>query len=817
MMFINRTNDIQFLRGDIASKRDKARFLLLSAPSGIGKSSLVDHAFKDGLDKILIRVKVAKHEESRNVPALYIRELGRSINYFASNQGYVATFEEYYRRSNNEKGFAYLFKTIAADFIKKETDSEEAKTWIKSRGSRNDPSIIANAIFSSDNMAAHGAVVGYVSDVLKNNRLVVTLENIQNIDDDSLQFLKDLLVFNKGLYFIGEYTDDEVRQIDKNDLASYFECPNVSVSRLSIKKLPLQEIIKECHDKPEIIMQILHDSYEGSSGNLHNLRILLSDNYLEKNSVKDIPQQYDSILKQRITSLTADDSMLLAAVVAHGGCVDIELLIKCNRNAGLIASSAFNLFSIEHALERLVQYDLLKFSDAKAMVAQDSVIDAVISGMRHTKYLLISYRSWLSLYQSLKLGIDDLFISKSEILSWEVYFRALLSDLSGIKQLLDEIYELTLLSSAPKRAIRYLEGLKCNFSKQTNLDYSKEVYKLIDFGIMRTLYRLNLFEEIPKYSAQYLNDQTALIFHTSSLALTGHSDVAIDMCNNELLGADEEHKLEFLIIRIAAYRASNQYKNCENEWVRLHKLGIFANTKYEAIFLRCSDLALMSKHSERIQHLTTAIDMFKKSGDYLQEISARNALAQHLGYEGDLDGADCQLKIAEQRASEIYNRYYVVENNVGVLNLQRGNVSDKVIQRIKGAAYTCDTFLDKFIIWNNLLVAYSMEGSANELEHVLGMIEQELSRYPEMDYDLQRIALFNAHVHYLKTESHDVAAHYLEMAKQLPCLADHEYWNVKLRGHHADLDSDFRLTLDYYPVYISNWHFDFDISLGSSQ
>lgn len=817
MMFINRNEEVQFLRDDIASARHNARFLLLTAPSGIGKSSLVDRVFQDSLDKDLIRVKVAKHEESRNVPALYIRELGRSINYFANTQSSIETFEEYYRRSNNEKEFGYLLRTIAADFIKKTTDSDEVSLWVKNQSAHNDSNIMTNAVFSSDNTAAQGAVISYVSDALKNNRLVVTLENIQNIDGDSLRFLKDLLMLNKDLYFIGEYTDDEGRQIDKIDLANYFEGPNVSVCIRSINKLPLHEIIKECRDKPEIIMKVLQASYEGSSGNLHNLRILLSENYSEKCFVRDVPQQYDAILKQRITSLTADDSMLLAAVVAHGGCVDIELLNKCNRNSGLIASSLLNLFSIENALERLVQYDLLKYSATEVMVAQDSVIDAVLSDTRYTKYLLISYRSWLSFYQSIKQGSDDLYISKSEILSWEVYFRAVLTDFSGINQLLDEIYELTLLSSAPKRAIRYLEGLKCNISKQTNLIHSKEVYKLIDFGIMRTLYRLHMFEEIPKYSAQYLSSQAALIFHTSSLALTGHADAAIELCNKEILNANEKVKLEFFLIRIAAYRASNQYKNCEKEWIRLHNLGVFANTKYEAIFLRCSDLALLSNYSERIKHLTTAIDMFKESGDCLQEVSARNALAQHLAYEGDLDGAEYQLKMAEQGASRIYSRYYVIENNMGVLNLQRGNISDKVIQHIKGAAYTCDTFLDKFIIWNNLLVAYSMEGSSNEFEHVLGMVEQELSRNPEMDYDLQRIALFNAHVHYLKTKSHDVAVHYLEMAKKLPCLTDHEYWEAKLRGHHADPNSDFRLTLDYYPVYISNWHFDFDISLGSSQ
>lgn len=817
-MFINRIEEVKFLRDDIASKRDKARFLLLTAPSGIGKSSLVDRAFKDGLDKILIRVKVSKHEESRNVPALYIRELGRSINYFASNQGYVATFEEYYRRSNNEKKFGYLFKTIAADFIKKKTDSEEAKTWIKSRGGRNDSSIIASAVFSSDNMAAHGAVVAYVSDVLKNNRLVVTLENIQNIDGDSLQFLRDLLVFNKGLYFIGEYTDDEVRQIDKNDLANYFECPNVSVSRLSIKKLPLHEILKECHDKPEIIMQILQTSYDDSPGNLHNLRILLSDNYSNKHFAKEIPQKYDAILKQCISSLTADDSMLLAAVVAHGGCVDIELLNKCNQNVGLIASSPLNLFSIEHALERLVQYDLLKYSATEVMAAQDSVVDAVLTDVRHTKYLLISYRTWLSFYQSLKLENDDLYISKSEILSWEVYFRALLTDLSGISHLLDEIYNLTLLSAAPKRAIRYLEGLKQNIARQPSLGYGSEVCKLIDFGIMRTLYRLHMFEEIPKYSSQYLSDPAALIFHASSLALTGGSDVAIDICNKALRDINEKNMFELLIIRIVAYRASNQYKNCESEWMRLHALGVFANTKYEAIFLRCSDLALLSETNERIRHLTVSIDMFRKNGDCLQEVSARNALAQNLAYEGNLDGAEQQLKMAEEGASKIYNHYYVIENNVGVLSLQRGRSNNEVTQRLKSAAYTCDTFLDKFIIWNNLLVAYSMGGSSDELEHVLGMVEQELSRHPKMDFDLQRIALFNAHIHYLKAESHDVAAYYLERAKKLPCLADNAYWEAKLFGcYPADPSGDFRLALDYYPVYISNWHFDFDTSPSNSQ
>ncbi len=815
-MFINRVSECEVLAEHRASVVSSSRFILLSAPSGIGKSGLIDHVFKEKHSDSFIRVKIPKHEKTQNNPGYFVKEMGKAINRHAVKNKTIATLEQFCRTERSKKGFRELIAAVAADYVKKKTDSQGVADWIKGFGEGSGKDF-ANVLFSSDHSAAFHSVADYVANITKDEKLIIAVENIQSIDLDSLELLKRFLRDSNDLLVIGEYTQESLSSQEMHSFYDYFDDELICCNKIQLCKLGLEEILTACKDRPDIIIKILNEGYEKSSGNLHNLQVMLSEAFKDDSSTREATIQYDEIVADRITRLSPEESILLASIVAHGGMVDVDLLRNPHAFDASTTFSTNCVMSIETQLEVLEQKKLVLVNDGQVKILQDSIIDITLANRAFSKFLLVSYKSWLLFYKYIKDGGSDFFLSHSEILSWEIYFKAMLADVSGVGELLDEMYDLTLLSAAPRRALQYLTNLKNKIEKQVDCQKFVLAVKQIDRGIVRVLYRLGHFEEVLPLTERHMDDPLLKLFHASSLAVTGKSAEALVLCEAML---DDESKCireGTLLIKMAALRASNKYEECKTMWQELHRDNIFVGSIMEGMFLRSADLALLGEFDQRITHLTNAAKIFEKNKETLQAFWTRNAMVQHLSYAGHLDAAKDQLDRASREATRLFSSHYVIENNYAVLELQHGRAGQAEILQLQKAAYLCDTSLDRFIIWSNLFIAQSMHGDLSGVARTLSMLEQAMQNDGIEDYDLQRIVLFNAAVHYLKCGEQDVANHYFSQAKELPLICDEVYWNAKLNCIEKDVAEDFRFSLDYYPVHISSWHFDFDIVLGNSQ
>lgn len=801
-MFINRVGELRLLQEYHSSQRDTSKYVTIIAPSGYGKSALVDKTFSK-LDKF-IRIKVPKHSAIKNTPSLHIIELGRSLDISAQRGDSKQTLYDFL----NEKG--RLIGDVAADILKnnKYVKSESASNAIRKKFS-NKENLFFDSALATNYDKAKGDVYSYVKTTLYNKKYTIAVENIQDIDYESLQFLRELLSINRSIFIIGEYTLGSSNQIASNQLINYLSGPYIESDTLTLEKLDLNEIISALKDYSIAIVTLIKKNYNESSGNLYPLKFLLQEAKKEKLKFND----YKEIILESLKELTEIEKTILASIIAHSGKIEIDFFEAFTENSNISGLLLFEKLGLNEILTRLKDKDLITISTHFIQVYHDSVIEEFQSAFLMKKYLLVSYQNWQLFYKELKRKSNYNFISKSEIVSWEIYFKIVLKDIGGLNNLLEEIYDMALYSSSPRRAIRHLQNIKHLFVDHSVLD---EVKIHIDLKIIQIFYRLNCFEEVIEISSQYVSEPLILLFHASSLALIGKAKKAIKICTN-LIDDDEcsDYTLVAYIIRIAAYRSSNKYEECEQEWLRLYKLNIFKNRKIEALFYQSSDLALMNNNELRIKYLKKAIDLFQNTNQLLSEVWTRNALVQHLGYDGKLKIAEEELLKCEGKLSSIMPNNYVIVNNQCVLSMQKGLCDSSTVNRLENAGGRCDTILDKFIIWNNLLVANSMIQNIDQTEEIIRVIEQITYNKEVEDYDLQRIALFNIYIHYQKYNDAN-AKSYLQAAQNLPILGDKEFWYRKLYDQN-DKSDDFRLTLDYYPVYISSWSFNFDNLLMNSE
>ncbi|WP_289706062.1 hypothetical protein, partial [Phocaeicola sartorii] len=65
-VFINRKIEKKFFQEDITLARSKSRIVIISSPSGLGKSSLIDEVVKNGINYDLdhrVKIKQSESEE----------------------------------------------------------------------------------------------------------------------------------------------------------------------------------------------------------------------------------------------------------------------------------------------------------------------------------------------------------------------------------------------------------------------------------------------------------------------------------------------------------------------------------------------------------------------------------------------------------------------------------------------------------------------------------------------------------------------------------------------------------------------------------
>lgn len=801
-MFINRIKEVEFLKSDYAHFRERSsKFLLISAPSGFGKSMLVNRSFLDN-DRFL-RVKMPKHRKSQQISSIYVKELGRTLHEYAISHGKDFTFKDHLDSNISAFGSSGNLKAKSGE---NEITARNSKSFLNRKRDT------LEVAFSSDYSTESAEVSRYIRWTLSKGGFIVALENIQNIDSESLAFFRQVLSLHNNIYLIGEYTDGIDNDITAVDLIDYFKGPYTISENIKLDRLPLDEILLVCKSKPDLISRLLESTYESSSGNLHNLQILFSDN-LRPKRIEDLKIPFGLILRDTISSLSAQESMLLASVVAHGGRVDSEIFNSFFKKIKTSRTKEFLFLNTSDLIRNLEKKQLIKISKNHFETAQDSVIEESIKLPQLQKYLLINYRNWLSFYQNLK-GIEkEQLIPVSEIIAMEIFFMAMLEDYSGIRELLDELYQLALKSIAPKRAISYLELILENLDKKKPAQW-KYLKRVIATAIVRILYRFWHFEEILKYAEEFIDDSFVFAFYGTALALTGAQAKAIEICNKSL--QQNEHVEIALFIRIIAYRSSNRYEECEREWRYHYENETFKDSPLEQMFMRCSDLAILSNPEERFNILKQVVSNYPNNPNPLEEISARNAMGTQFGYSGMLDEAREEFRKAKIQADNILSRHYALENNLSVLDVHRGEITELTIERLEAAAAICETKLDQFIVWINIMVIYSSLRTVAEIEAVIRSIEQRIFNKEVDDYDLIRIAYFNISVYYNSTDEKDLCEYFRTKAIELPLLVDHQFWNAKLKGIEVgnDLD-DFRLKLDYYPVYINYWHFDFDSVLGN--
>lgn len=264
--FVNRYKILSFFSKHIENNLGKAVSIIYSR-KGIGKSRLCKEILKDiktTSTKVKVSINCSKVDFSQD--GFYIKQIAKEIN---KNSLTISSISiEKFLQIDSENDHNELIYKIANDYMEKSSVLKNVKDVISkffSIGNFN-----SDKIFDSNVAESIKLSYKYIEYCSKNNYFVINIENIQNIDITSLNFLVKLASKIENIYLLLEYTISN----NKNSLSldelqnSLIEVTDLKIETKELEQLNENELIKLLESNNDLLRQYIKTSYTKWDGNL---------------------------------------------------------------------------------------------------------------------------------------------------------------------------------------------------------------------------------------------------------------------------------------------------------------------------------------------------------------------------------------------------------------------------------------------------------------------------------------------------------------------------------------------------------------------
>lgn len=293
MTFINRTREREELTKLLMQPVEKNRIILLSGYSGVGKTGLMHQLFSTtpSFDRCL-QVHISKNSVDTIDNGAYFNALYKELIKYSSKTKSKLVSPYAFGLRNFKSIFSGLVHICKSKIGLNEDD--------KLYESAEEPSVIRKR--------------EYILYVLKKTSFLIDFENIQNIDTQSIELLKDIMERTEGNIFILEFTQTENSDSVYENLYAELLQFNAEITRYTLFKMNFDEAIKLL---PQPIQNnfdrdLLESTYMQSHGNLMQVK-------LYQNSFKNTS---DDMIRQSLSELSKEERFIVY-LIHLGPCLHL--------------------------------------------------------------------------------------------------------------------------------------------------------------------------------------------------------------------------------------------------------------------------------------------------------------------------------------------------------------------------------------------------------------------------------------------------------------------------------------------------------------
>ncbi len=803
--FVNRSKELKVLNGFKQKLgTENSSVIIVNGVSGVGKSILTKRFITSFEKKVpTIKVEITQAEKSAYSTGFYINKIASALNEASKNNNYLYTFKQYIR-----------LKKPSEIILNKIRDSIKADLASNIPGGNTITSIFNIALgqseydekllFTSTHSESHFLLTDYIISSIKMIPLVLNIENIQSIDNFSLQQLMRIIKESNSSIFLIEFTEDDNTGSTLSDIMNSLESNKIDCKILNVEPLNIVDVKQIIDKNPRVSWELIERSYVEWKGNLRPLVDFLTRLKYGIN-INDDGDALNNGTISHLLSLPQNEIFLLHVIFWHKEATEINLLKRL-----LIFRDAFKLiFDIESTIGSLEEKCLIKISEGKVNLEHDSIAKEFEKLAEHQVFTLISHKFWLEVYNDL-LKKNDVYISRGHILSKILYYSVFLNDLDRIYELLKLINYEALRSREPEKMITYVERIKENAIKQDIGTDSRRI-RHINLWLIELYYKLgnakqawNVLNEIKD------NTNTEIVLKAILLEQIGKHQEAIKFCKNQIRKATNTN-MELalsLVYLVTNYDLGNE-KIAKKEFSKLIKNEKYINCIEYGFLLRNAELVFSFKKS--LPYYKKSIDVFLNHNAIRQAAFSRITYGVHLGLTGQFDQARREFEKASFELGDVISERHTLFNNLAVLDIYQKNDFEVIEDKLRQAMLTADGDFEKLVIQMNYLAIMDWQNRNTEAEQSISIINKIISQRTFASTEILLFAYFDIYKYFIDRNNQEKARYYLNEMKKIG-IPDIPLWNHWLYKQPLEKSNE----LYYYGInnraisFLCNWNMEYD-------
>jgi hypothetical protein len=774
--FINRSEDFDYFNKDFAQHSERNRVVVLKAPSGIGKSRFtetwMDTEAVSGRAAIKVSVKQARSNQSS--PNQYLGLLASELNNWANNYNSRLTLNSVLRRFEGKgtKQNAAIEALSTGNIMKAVGKFAERTLGV----GKFDPRLIFQSPTIENTLVMQDYIIGF----FREQESILNIENIQNIDEQSLRFIDEMLREDLKVYCIFEFTEGVKDTPSCEEISRLFRDSGVYTTGYDLAQLKFGEAIKILRNTPGALEAFIERAYVETNGNLRpliDLDVQLPRNFehIEKLLIE---QQIPLInaTKFNIESRSQEELFLLQLIDLKGGSLDEAAFSEIVK----YSPDDFAFVDYDQISSNLIRDDLLIRNEDELSIAQDTLTDLLQSATEYSGTRLVAAEIWRLIYEDIlynPLSSNNplsFFGSKSEHILGLLNCYIQLDRFESIERLLAVVANYALENGFSASLRRYLGKIEILIAEKVGAQSSDILIK-----IMRLYSEIGLWSPALEISKK-LDNQTidAQLSHAALLSYNVLPQEAISLVDqvlsNHTINAGQTLKGE--LIKMAALRELNNYDQVDRKYDTLISNPRYAATREYGLLLRSIEMT-NANHDKCAESIKQSIDYFVSINMPLEANRSRISSIWHLVYSQRWQEATEIIEEAQKCSENRAMERHFLNNNHAALLISLGVVDSSVGNLLKLAKITAEGPWEKLIIAMNTMIYFCFMGNLRQMTSQAMIVKSMLDSGAPADNEIRKIAHFNLAQYYRALDDEESVLSHLSEARKIQHGMYEDKWN----------------------------------------